>query len=184
MDHYLDIRLLPEEPEVSESFLLNALFAKLHLRLGQLASADIGVSFPHHAKRLGNLLRLHGTEPGLQSLMAEDWLQGLKGYCECSQPTAVPANTEYRTVRRVQAKSAHNKRQRSIAKGWLTAEEAQLRIADSQQKSLKLPFMQLKSRSTGQLMRLYIEHGPLLTEPQPGCFSAYGLSASATIPWF
>lgn len=184
MDHFLDIRLLPEEPEVSESFLLNALFAKLHLRLGLLACTDIGVSFPHHAKRLGDRLRLHGTKPGLQSLMAEDWLQGLKGYCQCSQPTAVPANTEYRTVRRVQAKSAHNKRQRSIRKGWLSEDEAVARITESQQKELKLPFMQLKSRSTGQLMRLYIEHGPLLTEPQPGCFSAYGLSATATIPWF
>lgn len=184
MDHYLDIRLLPEEPEVSESFLLNALFAKLHLRLGQLGRADIGVSFPHQAKRLGNLLRLHGTQTGLQTLMDEDWLQGLKGYCECSQPTAVPTDTEYRTVRRVQAKSAHNKRMRSIRKGWLSETEAMERITDTQQRELKLPFVQLKSRSSGQLMRIYIEHGPLQSIAVAGTFSAYGLSATATIPWF
>jgi CRISPR-associated endonuclease Csy4 len=184
MNHYLDIQLLPEEPEVSENFLLNALFAKLHLRLGQQATGQIGVSFPLHAKRLGSLLRLHGTQSELQAVMAEDWLQGLKGYSRCSDISAIPATVGYRTVRRVQAKSAHNKRQRSIAKGWLTAEEAQSRIAESQQKILKLPFMQLKSRSTGQMMRVYIEHGPLLTAPLAGCFSAYGLSATATIPWF
>ena len=184
MDHYLDIRLQPEEPEVSESFLLNALFAKLHLRLGQLASGAIGISFPLHSRRLGPLVRLHGTSSDLASLMAEDWLQGLKGYCDCSDATTVPADAGYRTVRRVQAKSVHNKRQRSVRKGWLSEAEAVERITDNQQRELKLPFVQLKSRSSGQVMRIYIEHGPLQATPVAGTFSAYGLSATATIPWF
>lgn len=184
MDHYLDIRLLPEEPEVSENFVMNALFAKLHLRLVQLDATTIGVSFPLHSKRLGPLVRLHGTESELTQLMAADWLQGLKGYSACSDITAVPGVTHYRTVRRVQAKSAHNKRQRSIRKGWLSESEAQKRIPDLQQRELKQPFVQLKSRSSGQLMRVYIEHGPLQPAPVVGTFNTYGLSATATIPWF
>ncbi|ACQ92978.1 CRISPR-associated protein, Csy4 family [Tolumonas auensis DSM 9187] len=184
MDHYLDIRLLPEEPEVSESFLLNALFAKLHVRLGQQAQGRVGVSFPDHHKRLGDLLRLHGQRTDLQALMADDWLQGLKGYTQCSEVLPIPATVSYRAVKRVQAKSAHNKRQRSIAKGWLTESEAQIRIPDTQQKELHLPFVQLKSRSNGQMMRVYVEHGPVLAVPVSGYFNAYGLSSIATIPWF
>lgn len=184
MDHYLDIRILPEEPEVSESFLLNALFAKLHVRLGQQAQGRVGISFPDHHQRLGDLLRLHGQCIDLQALMVDDWLQGLKGYTQCSEVLPIPPIVCYRTVKRVQAKSAYNKRQRSIAKGWLTEEEALNRIPDSQQKMLHLPFLQLKSRSNGQVMRVYVEHGPLSAVPNAGYFNAYGLSSLATIPWF
>ncbi|MDA5483387.1 type I-F CRISPR-associated endoribonuclease Cas6/Csy4 [Yersinia intermedia] len=91
---------------------------------------------------------------------------------------------QYRTVRRVQAKSAHNKRQRSIAKGWLTEQQAFEQIPDTQQKSLRLSFIQLRSLSNGNTMRIYIQHGELQEQAQLGSFSAYGLSNSTTIPWF
>ncbi|WP_244588639.1 type I-F CRISPR-associated endoribonuclease Cas6/Csy4, partial [Escherichia coli] len=35
-----------------------------------------------------------------------------------------------------------------------------------------------------QQFKLFIRHGDLLTEPVKGEFSSYGLSATATIPWF
>ena len=85
-------------------------------------------------------------------------------------------------VRRVQAKSAHNKRRRSVAKGWLSEEEAQVRIPDAQQKAMSLPYAEMHSLSTQSRMRLYIEHGPLLDKPVAGMFNAYGLSTTATIP--
>lgn len=183
MDHYLDIRVLPD-PEFSQSDLLNALFSKLHRQLGQKAQGRVGVSFPRFEKRLGDLLRLHGNQRSLDMLLADNWLQGLKDYTQISTIQPVPEQVQYRTVGRVQAKSAHNKRQRSIAKGWLSAEEAWQRIPQGQQKRLTLPFVQLRSLSNGNMLRVYIEHGPLLEQPKEGVFSAYGLSRTATIPWF
>jgi len=183
MDHYLDIRVLPD-PEFGQTDLLNALYAKLHRVLPSLTQGRVGVSFPNHNKVLGECLRLHGTLADLLNLTEVNWLQGMRDYIRLNEPAPVPEGARYCTVRRVQAKSAHNKRRRSVAKGWLTEEEAQARIPDTQQKEMKLPYAEMHSLSTGSRMRLYIEHGPLLTEPQPGCFSAYGLSATATIPWF
>lgn len=44
MDHYLEIRVLPD-PEFSSEMLMAALFAKLHRVLGARGQGDIGVSF-------------------------------------------------------------------------------------------------------------------------------------------
>ena len=183
LSHYLDIRLLPD-PEFTEQQLMNALFAKLHRAAGKSAPGKIGVSFPDVSKRLGGRLRLHSSKEILSGLMTDSWIQGMKDYCVISDITPVPAAVKYRTVRRVQAKSAHNKRRRSIAKGWLTEEEALEKIPDTQQKTLTLPYIQMKSLSNGNPMRVYIEHGDIQDVAQPGEFNAYGLSASATVPWF
>lgn len=183
MDHYLDIRVLPD-PEFGQVDLLNALYAKLHRVLPSLTQGRVGVSFPNHQRTLGGCLRLHGTLDDLQTLLAAPWLQGLRDYIQLGVPMRIPATVGYRTVRRVQAKSAHNKRRRSVAKGWLSEAEALARIPDSQQKVMRLPYAELRSLSTGSRMRLYIEHGPLLAQPAVGPFNAYGLSATATVPWF
>ncbi|QSX37563.1 type I-F CRISPR-associated endoribonuclease Cas6/Csy4 [Shewanella sedimentimangrovi] len=183
MDHYLDIRVLPD-PEFGQVDLLNALYAKLHRVLPSLTQGRVGVSFPEYGKTLGDCLRLHGTLSDLLNLTEVNWLQGMRDYIRLGEPTKIPAEVSYRTVHRVQAKSAHNKRKRSVAKGWLTEEEALVRIPDTQRKILKLPYAEMHSMSTGSRMRLYVELGPLVEVPVAGCFSAYGLSAAATIPWF
>jgi CRISPR-associated endonuclease Csy4 len=183
MDTYIDIKLLPD-PEFDEQPLMNALFSKLHRAIGASAPGKLGVSFPAHGKRLGNHLRIHGALADITKLIEQTWLQGMKDYCQISEVCNVPANVKYRAVKRVQAKSAHNKRERSIRKGWLTPEEALERIPESQQKKLTQPYIQMKSLSNGNPMRVYIEHGPILDNHIDGEFNAYGLSNQATIPWF
>lgn len=183
MDHYLDIRVLPD-PEFGQVELLNALYAKLHRVLPSLTQGRVGVSFPNHRRTLGECLRLHGTLAELLNLTEVNWLQGMRDYIQIGEPEPIPQGASFRVVRRVQAKSAHNKRRRSVAKGWLSEEEAQVRIPDDQQKAISLPYAEMHSLSTQSRMRLYIEHGPLLDKAVTGTFNAYGLSATTTIPWF
>ena len=184
MDYYLEIKILPD-PEFKNSTLMNALFSKLHRALGQVGQGAIGVSFPGFDKKgLGSLLRVHGTEQKLGQLMEANWLVGMRDNTSISALSPVPDSAQHRTVSRIQAKSAHNKRKRSIAKGWLTEQEAFEKIPDSQQKELSLPYAQLKSLSNKNPMRVYIQHGPLLDEPVSGPFSSYGLSGTATVPWW
>lgn len=183
MDHYLDIRVLPD-PEFGQVELLNALYAKLHRVLPSLTLGRVGVSFPGHRRTLGESLRLHGTLADLLNLTEVNWLQGMRDYIRIGDLTPVPQGVSFRVVRRVQAKSAHNKRRRSVGKGWLSEEEALTRIPDTQQKVMTLPYAEMHSLSTGSRMRLYIEHGPLLGKPVAGLFNAYGLSATTTVPWF
>ena len=69
MDHYLEIRVLPD-PEFSSEMLMAALFAKLHRVLGARGQGDIGVSFPDVNVMPGTHLRLHGSAQALQELEA------------------------------------------------------------------------------------------------------------------
>ena len=116
--------------------------------------------------------------------MQTRWIMGMTDYCRVSAVCPVPPQTSFCTVRRVQAKSAYNKRKRSVAKGWLDESEAQKRIPDSQQRMLDLPYAQLRSLSNGNMMRVYIEHSKPVQQSVTGSFSAYGLSSTATVPWF
>ncbi len=44
MNHYLDIRLLPD-PEFTATVLMSALFSKLHRGLAELGTGRVGVQF-------------------------------------------------------------------------------------------------------------------------------------------
>lgn len=185
MDYYIEIRVVPD-PEFSDSVLLNALFAKLHRALVQTGHGGVGVSFPHvQPKSLGDAIRLHGNQDVLQRLMEVGWLKGLTDYTSASGIRTVPDTCRHRVVRRVQAKSSPERLyRRSVRKGWLTAEEATAKINAGKDHHLKLPYLQLKSSSTGQMFRLFIQHGEISNIPVAGTFSAYALSDGATIPWF
>ncbi|WP_145591461.1 type I-F CRISPR-associated endoribonuclease Cas6/Csy4 [Yersinia rochesterensis] len=184
MDHYLNIRVL-SDPEFSSQALLEALFAKLHRALAATGHGRIGVSFPGAGKTLGSQLRLHGGSGDLVDLQSAGWLKGLRDYCECSDILPIPTRVKYRVVRRVQVKSnAQRLRRRSVSKGWLTEEEALLRIPDNREQQCNLPFLRLKSLSSEQNFLLFVDQGDLQETPVSGTFSAYGLSSIATVPWF
>ncbi len=189
MDAYIELQLLPD-PEFPARMLMNTLFAKLHRGLVSYGAGDIGVSFPEHGNTgLGTRLRLHGSASALASLQAQNWLQGMRDHCQIGAISQAPTTAPQRLVRRVQAKSSPERVQcrllkRRLARGD-TPEVASAALAHvPAQKLLKLPYLVLNSHSTGQQFRLFIEHGPLQPQAQSGPFSAYGLSHSATVPWF
>lgn len=184
MDHYQDIRILAD-PEFNEATLLSALFAKLHRALGTRMKGDIGVSFPEMARQPGNVLRLHGSQQALMELQENNWLSGLRDYSHVSPIQPVPPAVQYRKVSRVQVKSSAERiRRRAVNKGWLTEQQARERIPLANEQRTALPFIALKSLSTGQRFRLFIQQGQIQAMPQEGVFSSYGLSANATVPWF
>ena len=188
--HYIDITLLPD-PEFSTAHLLGALVAKLHRALVQGQHNALGVSYPQHISQpltrrtLGAVLRLHGTETALQALMAQAWLQGMRDHTQIAPLCPVPATAQHRTVRRRQFKtSAERLRRRRMQRKGETAEQAAASIPDTVERRPNLPFVALRSSSTGQPFYLCVEHGPLFEQPVHGVFSAYGLSPEATVPWF
>lgn len=184
MDHYLDIKVLPD-PEFKESTLINAAFAKLHRALVDVGQGEIGVSFPLAQKTLGAQLRLHGSQAALSRLMAHNWLKGLREYTEVDSIQPIPDTVQYQSVRRVQVKSsAERLRRRSVSKGWLNQDEALAAIPDSKEQRTDLPFVQLKSNSSGQQFRLFIRQEPAPDGAVVGRFNDYGLSDQATLPRF
>jgi CRISPR-associated endonuclease Csy4 len=187
MDHYFDIRIRPD-PEFGPEQLMSALFSKLHRVLAECDSHDIGVSFPEvEPKRptLGGHLRLHGESPALQRLMATNWLAGMRDHIHLGEIQAIPSRVSHRAVTRVQAKSnADRIRRRQMRRHGLSELEVQERIPDFVETHLTLPFVSIRSRSTKQTFRLFIEHGASKDVAQPGLFNFYGLGNGATIPWF
>ncbi len=187
MDHYVDIVVRPD-PEFPAHQLMSALYAKLHRALAAQASAGIGVSFPgvdSKSPHLGTCIRLHGGLMDLSTLLAVDWLAGMRDHVALTPPTQIPRFVQHRRVSRVQVKSSPERlRRRLMHRHALDEHEARQRIPDNAARLAQLPFVQLRSTSTGQSFRLFIEHGPLQPSVLPGTFNAYGLSQEATIPWF
>jgi CRISPR-associated endonuclease Csy4 len=187
MDHYVDIDLRPD-PEFPSHQLLAALYAKLHRSLAENHCSAIGVSFPGFdlkAPHLGARLRLHGKLDALSTLLASDWLTGMRDHVTLTLPAPVPTDAQHRRVARVQVKSSPERlRRRLMRRQNLDEQEARQRIPDESARFALLPFIQLRSTSTGQSFRLFIEHGPIEPSAVTGEFNAYGLSQRATVPWF
>lgn len=188
--HYIDLTLRPD-PEFSHAHLLGALVAKLHRALVQLRTDAIGVSYPQHVaapqhqRSLGSVVRLHGTPQALQALMALDWLKGMRDHTEVSTLAPAPVGAAHRQVARRQFKTnADRLRRRRMQRKGETAEQATAHIPDSVERRPNLPHVQLRSSSTAQPFCLFIDHGPLQAQAVAGPFNTYGLSTSATIPWF
>ena len=187
MESYIDFRLSPDS-EFTAPTLMNALFAKLHRAVSSLNGIQVGVSFPHHQTappQLGDCLRIHGDGDGLDRLMSRDWVCAMRDYLSIGKIDSVPDDALHCRVRRVQPKSsAPRLRRRYMKRHNVTEEEAARCIPMKVEQRVKLPFLRIKSTSTGQNFRLFIEHSNPLEERVTGRFNSYGLSEQATVPWF
>lgn len=186
MDHYLDIKLLPD-PEFATTLLMNAAYNKLHRGLVKLQCDDIGVSFPGYdasMRILGDRIRLHGSVVRLSELMEAGWLTGMTDHVQLGKISPIPEHSQPIKVRRVQAKSSVERlRRRQMRRHNLSREEVVARIPDSVEERLTLPYLVLKSKSTEQQFRLFVRQ-ERATTAESGTFNAYGLSGTATLPSF
>lgn len=192
MDYYFDIKILPD-PEFKESVLMNALFKKLHKALFDMHSSDIGVSFPlyvknhrgKNAKTLGGILRLHGSKQKLENLQYTNWVGPMKGFCRFSQIEVVPNDAKHRIINRWQNTMSISNLRRLKKRGSLKEEEevAYLKKMENSWKT-DLPYLEIQSGSNGHKHRRYLKMGELLDQPVDGDFNQFGLSKTATIPWF
>ena len=191
MNHYIEIQTQPDA-EFPATILMNALFNKLHKALWNLKADDIGVSFPEYDKTLGKKLRLHGTEHRLSQLNQIDWVGKMKDYCQKSDILPVPTSVKYRTVSRQQdtrsaAKLKRLLKRQESGKRCNRPELNEENIMDYSAKRLSntqdKPFLTLRS-SNGQSYRRSLVLGELQDQPVAGTFNQFGLSKTATIPWF
>jgi CRISPR-associated endonuclease Csy4 len=89
MVFYIDLKLLPDE-EVPIFFIRNKVYTKLHKAIFDISATDIGVSFPQVEIKLGDVIRIHSTQDGLNKLQNLNWLGRLSGYCKVSDILPVP----------------------------------------------------------------------------------------------
>lgn len=187
MDCYIEVTILPD-PEFGADMLLGALFSKLHRALAKLESEDLGVSFPGYQvkpRTLGQSLRVHGSAERLQQLEQSAWLQGMADHVSVTDVLAVPDTAEQVLVERKQFKTnAERLRRRRMKRKHETYEQALQAIPDSVERKPNLPYATLRSQSTGQSFQLFVEQTVHAEPSKRGQFNCYGLSQSATVPWF
>lgn len=183
MNYYIDIKLLPDS-EMRKNVLMNKVYTKLHKGLFTLKSDSIGVSFPEYDVLLGHILRIHGNQAMLNDLQKLNWLGGLSGYCQIANIQKAPVNTQYRKVSRKQSNMTQAKLNRLIKRGSISASEVKGYKAKMFTIGLDNPYFELESASNGHKHRRYIEFSEFVNEPVQGTFDYFGLSKTATVPWF
>lgn len=185
--HYVDLRVIPS-PEISAVSLFGTLYDRLHLALAEQQRHDIGVSFPGYStnpRAIGNILRLHASDETLRDFLDADWLKGMRDHTRVAEIAPVPADALHRTVQRRQFKTnADRLRRRRMRRKGETMQQATAAIPDTVERRPDLPYVHLRSRSTGQQFCLFIAIGAPQQKPTPGSFNSHGLSGVATIPWF
>ena len=194
MNFYLDTTLLPDA-EANIGFIWQKVYGQLHLALVEQQTANgrsaMATSFPEYGDNadnlfpLGSKLRLLATtSEQLQQLNLAKWLNRLTDYTHCTSIKEVPRVEQYARFKRVQFDSNIERlaRRRAKRKGE-SLEEALMHYSGFTEQQSKLPFVNIQSLSKDERFRLFI-HRELVSQAESGEFSCYGLSKTATVPWF
>ena len=200
MKYYLDITLLPDA-EANLGFLWQKVFQQVHIMLVDNKVADnesaVALSVVGYGDKtfpLGNKLRLlAASEDILQKLDIQQWLNRLSDYCHISSVKAVPAGIKhYARFARKNVKSIEKKAQRRALHLDKPYDEVMAYlIEEGKSKACKLPFINVESQDTKNRIEqgvscqflLFIEQA-LFDKAANGKFDCYGLSKTATVPWF
>jgi len=200
MNYYLDITLLPDA-EANLGFLWQKIFQQVHIALVDNKVGDnesaIALSIVNYGDKdfpLGNKLRLlAANEDALVKLDIHQWLKRLTDYCHIKAIKSVPADIkQYARFKRKPVKSIEKKAKRRaehLNKPY--AEVLAYLIKEGSSGKSKLPFINVESQETkkraeqGVLCQflLFIEQS-FFEAPASGTFDCYGLSKTATVPWF
>lgn len=183
MNSYIEITIKPDA-EMRENVLLNKVYTKFHKALSTLKSDCIGVSFPSYQTKLGCVMRIHSHDAMLRDLTGLNWLGGLVGYCDMSEIQVVPSGCEYRTISRIQSTMSQSKLKRLIKRGSISDEQVKSYKAKMFTKGLDNPYFELESGSNGHKHRRYLQFSEIKKAPVQGDFDQFGLSKTATVPWF
>lgn len=193
MQYFVEITLLPSA-EVPLYFLWEKVYQQVHLALVETTNVDgltsIGVSFPQYStnkKHLGSKLRIFArTESELEKLHFSKWLSHLLDYVHIKSIKPIPVKTQgYGIFSRVQTKSSTERIARRKAKReGVSYESAIIALAHYQEKLSDLPYVHIKSISSGKRYRLFISFTKKDAECDNIKFSTYGLGHSSAVPLF
>lgn len=188
MNYYIDIELFPKK-ELRENILLNQLYSEFHKRLVDLNSTTIGVSFPRHRLKLGDIFRIHGDKELLEKLQSEEWIKKYPKNFHISKIAPIPKEVKFGVISRIQQTMSQSKLRRLIkraeeGKGGIKEEDIKKYKIKMLQGGLDNPFVELISGSSKQRYRLFVEFGEFHDSEVKGEFDTYGLSKTATVPWF
>jgi CRISPR-associated endonuclease Csy4 len=187
MDSYFDIKALPN-PEILQSAVVAHLMQQLHRVLPQY-EGRIGLSFPAYGQQrtLGGIIRVLGVKVDIDNVFHQlnDMVE-VKDYGLITPVSVIPSSVEkHAFFTRVHAKGKsrfERLKKRHLERGTWT-NELEVAASEKMRKPLHYPHVSLKSASTGETFLLFLNRR-LCGLPVEGVFNGYGLSKTATVPWF
>ncbi len=202
MKYYQDITLIPDA-DVNLGFIWYKIFLQIHIGLADNKQANgtsaIAVSFPDYLYNqdqpnrfpLGKKLRLMAnTEEHIQQFDTVTRLSRLEDYCHIrASIKRVPNDTKYCCFSRKSVKSAAKKAESLAAHLNKPLEEIiEFRKKNDLYQDCDLPFIHMESQQKNgsdvkNKFPLFVEQ-TFCDAPVQGCFDCYGLSKTATVPWF
>lgn len=192
MKYYIEITLLPSV-EIGLYFLWQKVYQQIHLGFAAIKNSNgeipIGISFPGYddkKNQLGNKLRLFAKDKQVfGELNIGRYLNRLLDYVHITQIRDVPDNvTEFAVFKRQQVKSSNTRLARRKAKrAGITFEQAFNMLNKFEEKRVKTPFINMQSQSSNKRFHLMILKQST-SQMIDGSFNCYGLSKTATVPWF
>ncbi len=197
MKFFQEISLI-EQIEISSYFIWAKLYAQLHLAFVKQKDADdsiaYGVSFPDYLSYkdkgqggLGQRLRIFAnTKEELEALKLSQSLERLVDYVRINPIESVPEHVAgYAMYQRSQVKSNPERLARRYAKRHHIHYEEALSLYEKMTSAMtNLPFIQMKSLSSGQTFKLFIEKSLVQNVTLGRTFTTYGLSSVSIVPEF
>jgi CRISPR-associated endonuclease Csy4 len=194
MKFYQEITIMPNN-EIDKHFIFSKLFTQIHFGLVSIQDdqnkSPIGISFPEYFMGekfgLGSKLRLFAhNESELIKFDASKLMSRLSDYVHTSGISKVPEQINgYAVYNRYQPRKINKERlaRRYAKRHKLDYETALKHYDDMKEEKIELPFLNLKSLSTGNEFCLWIKKTKI-DQPSYQKFSTYGLSKISTIPEF
>ena len=191
MKHYCDITLLPDA-EANLGFLWQKVYQQIHLALVENKVGEnhslVAISFPEYGSKafpLGSKLRLLAEEATLlEGLNLSKWLNRLTDYCHYTSVKLIPVVTEHAVFKRKQFNSNVERLARRRAKRKNESyDQALAHFEDFEDEQSKLPYINVQSLSKNERFRLFINQDKHQNNVS-GTFDCFGLSKTATVPWF
>lgn len=197
MKYYQDITLIPDA-DVNLGFIWHKVYIQIHLALAENKIAEnqsaIAVSFPNYGDKtfpLGDKLRLFAeSEAQLMKLDINRWLSRLIDYSDVKPIKQVPESVvQYACFKRKNVKSAIKKTESLAAHLNKPVDDVlKFRKENNLYHDCNLPFVHMESQQATKdgvkhKFRLFIEQS-FSESPVQEHFDCYGLSKTATVPWF
>ncbi|WP_371193447.1 type I-F CRISPR-associated endoribonuclease Cas6/Csy4 [Glaciecola sp. SC05] len=207
MKHYLDITLLPDA-EANLGFLWQKVFQQVHIALADNKVSEresaVAISIVCYGDKnfpLGNKLRLFATnEEQLHKINVGKWLARLTDYCHISSVKSVPSNVgQFACFRQKRIKGQGRLESQLLRKAKHISEKFNVDYnkclteltTKPQFVESTLPFIYVESQETKKRLGsdgqstfpMFIDR-ELSNQPVAGKFDCYGLSKTATVPWF
>lgn len=196
MKYYQDITFLPDA-EANLGFLWYKVYKQVHLALAENKIAEnqsaVALSFPGYGNKafpLGDKLRLFaGSQFQLEQLNINQWLSRLTDYTHVKPIKLVPEEiNQYACFKRKQFKS--NLQKEAVRRVKYKGEPVEKALAHfaHYEKESALPYINMSSLSmdnngSSRDFKLFVARN-LFDKPNEGQFNCYGLSKTATVPWF